>query len=343
MQLTCSVSHAAPAGQPESADEVAERLLPAYRIEGGSIQLGQCRFEERLIVRVRFQSPRGQREVYVDDRGREVDLVLAAALAQRGSVPRNRPRLAGVENLDWLVGRGLRIARHRLADAEPLDLLAVRCLWCVFVEGVLDVRIGQRSLQTAFADWGFLLRAPALICPCTGQRTFHLAATDDGRMAAASEIEACAETGCRVLREELATCEVTGRRVLPELLAQCPITGQRLLRAELRTCRLCSQKVSPAALEAQSCAACRNLEPVRKDDPRLVRLLDEYPALDRWSGWHMAEAAAVYVLTARRWLRRMLIVADKETLELKQLAAGTRLGSSWVPVEPSRFQAFLRD
>ena len=37
------------------------------------------------------------------------------------------------------------------------------------------------------------------------------------------------------------------------------------------------------------CSACRSLAPVRKDDPRMARLLDEHPLLDRWPRWRIAE------------------------------------------------------
>src|SRR5208282_4139030 len=168
-----------------------------------------------------------------------------------------------------------------------------------------------------------------------GTATFHLAATDDGRIVAAQQIEACAESGRRLLSTELVRCSVTGRRVCPELAEACPISGRRLLRTEMVRCSTCRQRVSPQVVERNQCQACRQGKAVKKADPRMARLLHEHPALDRWRRWRMSETSRVYVLVANGWLKRLLVVIDKETLELRHMSTGSRLTHRWNEVEPA--------
>ena len=81
---------------------------------------------------------------------------------------------------------------------------------------------------------------------------------------------------------------------------------------------------------------------VKKADPRMARLLHEHPALDRWRRWQMSETSRVYVVVATGWLRRLLVVVDKETLELRHMAVGSRLSHRWAEVEQAQFVYVLR-
>ena len=103
---------------------------------------------------------------------------------------------------------------------------------------------------------------PPYECPLSGRSSYHLAATDDGRITVAEAIVTCAESSRRVLEDELQLCAVTGRRVLPEFLQECPCSRRDLvLVSVLETC-----SVVPAAGESrerwtmQGCAACRQLQ-----------------------------------------------------------------------------------
>ena len=136
---------------------------------------------------------------------------------------------------------------------------------------------------------------------------------------------------------------MTGRRVSPELAEACPISGRRLLRTEMVQCGCCRQRVSPQVVERNQCQACRRLKAVKKADPRMARLLHEHPALDRWRRWRMSETSRVYVLVATGWLKRLLVVVDKETLELRHMATGSRLSPRWAEVEPAQFAYVLRE
>ena len=138
-------------------------------------------------------------------------------------------------------------------------------------------------------------------------------------------------------------CAVTGRRVSPELADVCPISGRRLLRTEFVRCGSCRQRVSPQVMERNQCQACRRLKAVTKADPRMARLLHEHPTLDRWRHWRMSETSRVYVLVATGWLNRLLVVVDKESLELRHMATGGRLSAHWTAVEPAQFGYVLRE
>ena len=222
-------------------------------------------------------------------------------------------------------------------------MVECRAIWCKYVEGKLRFTIAAAALDLPFSGWTRTLAAPPFVCPHTGAATFRLAATDDGRIAAAERIETCAETGRRLLSTELVRCAVTGRRVSPELAEVCPISGRRLLRTEFVRCGSCRQRVSPQVVERNQCQACRRLKAVMKADPRMARLLHEHPTLDRWRHWRLSETSRVYVLVATGWLKRLLVVVDKETLELRHMATGGRLSSHWTAVEPAQFAYVLRE
>jgi hypothetical protein len=57
----------------------------------------------------------------------------------------------------------------------------------------------------------------------------------------------------------------------------------------------------------------------------------------------MSETSRVYVLVATGWLKRLLVVVDKETLELRHMATGSRLSHRWAAVEPAQFAYVLRE
>ena len=68
---------------------------------------------------------------------------------------------------------------------------------------------------------------------------------------------------------------------------------------------------------------------VRSDDPRMARVLGEYPKLDRWSRWQLAEAESTYVLSTHSWVRQILLVVHKETLAVLYAAVAGRIYSPW--------------
>jgi hypothetical protein len=200
----------------------------------------------------------------------------------------------------------------------------------------LRFTFAEQTADLAFNDWARTLAAPPFACPHTGVESMHLAATDDGRIAAAGEIEACQRTGRRVLRKELVTCDLTGQRVLPEFISTCPVTHAPLLTDALAACGECGQKVSPRAIDKGRCRACRTRESVKPADARLARVFIEYPLLERWRNWSLSETASVYNLTAAGLVKKLLVVIDKQSFAVLHLATGHRLSSSWNEVDPAR-------
>jgi len=339
----CPLIHVAPAEQPTSVPEIAEILFPAYTVDDGRVSLAGCAMEDRLVLQLVYEHGNQRVAVYLNAEGKEVDNQPIAQDRQMRFVPLSSP--PNLPEADWerLLAAGGRIAAERMAAGVSVCLISSQAIWCKYVEGKLRFTVAAASMDLPFSGWTRTLAPPPFVCPHTGAATFRLAATDDGRIAAAERIEACAETGRRMLSTELVRCAVTGRRVSPELADICPISSRRLLRTELVQCASCHQQVSPQVVERNQCAACRRLKAVKKADPRMARLLHEHPALDRWRRWRIGETSRVYVLVATGWLKRLLVVVDKETLELRHMATGSRLSRRWTRVEPAQFVYVLRE
>lgn len=346
MDLTSQMLHLAPVDEPTSVHQLAERLFPAYSVDRGSIRLAGCRLENRLFVRLEFR--RGEEEfvLYVDADGREVADETVDVLGMSGAIELERPPDVFEPTVDRVTEAGTRLAAERFSESDAAgaapELIAATVLWYKFAEGKLRFSVGEDSADLPFSGWARTLCPPPFVCPYSAVSTFEIAATDDGRIAAASQIAACEETGRRMLSDELITCSVTARRVVPELIQSCPVTDQPVLRSEMVPCSCCEQSVSPAALRRHVCAACRELEPVDKADPRLARLLEEYPRLDRWHTWQLSETATVSIFVGSARLKRLLVVVGKESLEAKRLATGNRLFGGWKSVAPPQFDSLLR-
>ena len=343
MPQSCPLIHVTPAEQPTSVPEIAEILFPAYTVTDGRVSLAGCALEDRLVLQLVYEYGGQTLEIYLNAEGKEVDGQPIAQDRQVKLVPLAKPPEGVQVDFERLLAVGLRLAQDRLPAGAGLDLVGCQAIWCKYVEGKLRFAIAAASMDLPFSGWTRTLSAPPFVCPHTGAATFRLAATDDGRIAAAERIETCAETGRRLLSTELVRCAVTGRRVSPELAEVCPISGRRLLRTELVQCGSCRQRVSPQMVERNQCQACRRLKAVTKADPRMARLLHEHPTLDRWRRWRMGETSRVYVLVATGWLNRLLVVVDKETLELRHMATGGRLSHRWTEVEPAQFVYVLRE
>ncbi len=109
----------------------------------------------------------------------------------------------------------------------------------------------------------------------------------------------------------------------------CPISGTNFRRGGLVACGMCQQSVSPLVLYRGSCQVCRTLSPVGEEDTSFARLVGEFPRLERWSAWRMGESKSAYVLTAGAFLRRLLVVIQKEPLEIVRVASATRWIGGW--------------
>jgi len=333
---------AAAARQPTSVHELTSPLFAQYSVEGGHIHLAGCSLEDRPFLRLSF--------LRRDARAAEPQVVHCFGTSAGDLL---EPHLIGELELDQLVplaGRTPRLdsdvlqqwidVTRRQFEAEPAAgewcLLATTLVWCKHAEGKLSFSIGSKSVEVAFGGWGRLLAdrrvlPPPYVCPLSQRSSYRLAATDDGRITVAESIAVCAESSRRVLVDELEPCAETGRRVLPEYLQTCPVTGKRVLASLLQPCSMCQQRVSPRVLEGSRCRACRQLAAATKADPRLARILDAYPQLDRWRTWQIAETRSVQILVGGSLLRRVLLVLDKQTLDVLHVAGAARLSHRWTP------------
>jgi hypothetical protein len=334
--------HVAPADQLQSVHQIAERLLPAYSVDNGKVQLAGCTLEDRLFVRIEFRRGRQSGVVYLDDNGVEVAGELVEALGMKQTAQLARPPHPPGPQIEQVLGEAGKAVLERFSSGEPIEIVSAAALWCKYAEGKLRFAVGEESVELPFSGWSRTLRPPPFVCPYSGASTFHLAATDDGRIVAAEQIEPCAETRRRTLAAELVTCAVTGRRVMPELVETCPISGAKVLSSRMVQCGACRQRVSPATIRRGRCAACRDSQPAGKSEPRLARVLQAYPVLASWPSWRISETATVYVLTAAGWLRRLLLVVDKISLEPRHMATGNRALAGWRPLEPARCDHVLR-
>lgn len=329
--------------EPVSLAELTARLFSAYRVEGGRVYLAGCHWEDRPFFRLRRHQNGGPEEIWINDHVKLAPAKQVAQLGLRDSRPIDGPPPCLPAVFPALVQR-VRQEAARLfgqqGDAGPEEIAAI---WCKFVEGKLRFTIGSAWADLPFSGWARTLQAPAFPCPATGRGTFHLAATDDGRILDASAIAVCEASGRRLAKEELVRCWWTGKQVAKDLVDVCSFSGQLLLRSELISCAVCNQKVSPAVVEEGICSACRSLQPVSKADPRMARILAEYPLLDRWPRWQLAETYSVYVLVGSGLWKKLLAVVYKETLELRHLATRHRMQSQWRTVEPKQYPFVLRE
>ena len=347
------VIHAAPRDQPTSVHELAPHLFLPYDIQGGTVRLSGCSLDDEPLLRYTYNvwdEDGGTRpnlvHVYASAEQLPVELSLLTTLRVSELVPISScPLPLANDQIDAWLAYGERQAMRQNRTCR-VDFLLATVIWCKRARGKLLFQLGDSSAERSFDLWaqhlvdGVATPLP-FRCPATGRESYHVAATDDGRITVAESIACCEHSGARVLDSELEACAVTGKRVLNEFLHVCPVTGERVLTDELDTCAQCRQHVSPRAVAGGRCQACRSLQRVSPDDPRLARILGEYPRLDGWSRWQLAETSSVYVLTARSLLRRLLLVLDKESLEALRMATGFRLSQQPPEVPPEQWGEFL--
>jgi hypothetical protein len=330
--------HARPRLQPMSVADVTASLFSAYQVDGGQVHLAGCQLTDHPFLRLSFAGENPSDPVhhfYVAPDGSSVsdELVPRLGLDELEPIGKLPPRLDD-NALRSLVSAGKRIAAKQTAERDPgattVEPLAVTVVWVRHAEGRLQFTIGKQTAYLPFSSWAKLLKAQPFVAKGSGASTFHLAATDDGRIDAAEQVATCEESGRRVLRQELVQCSVTGKHVLADFTETCPVSGRPALRHEFVSCTVCKQRVSKAVMEAGACAACRSLAKTSKDDPRLVWIFAEHPGLDRWKHWQLAETQDVYIAEATSLLKRLLIVVEKEALTVHRLATASRLSQTWI-------------
>jgi hypothetical protein len=272
----------------------------------------------------------------MDQSGQTIEEGLVQSLGMDETVPWNPPPEMPPDCLKEMVRQATDSARQRWGVEGEFDGLFI---WCKYAEGKLQFTIGDQSVDLSFSGWTRTLEAPPFICPHSEVSSFHIAATDDGRIAAAEGIRTCAETGRRVLADELVTCEATGKAVVAEATQLCPVTERPVLERELVTCSACHQRVSPTIVEGGQCLACRSTQPIAKDATPLAKLLGEHVRLNRWPKWTASETANVYVLIAAGWWKRLLLVIDKTDWTVQHAAVGHRFGTGYASIDVEQIDA----
>lgn len=347
------VVHAAPASQPDSVRQLTARLFDAYTIDDGNVRLGGCTLEDQPLLRhsYRIRSTKSQTDdrlvhIYTSIDGRPVDESLLSALRVDDVVPLEGklPRVSDQDTRQWAVNGEKRAPV--VAHDEQAELLITVVVWCKYFHCKLLFEIGEARTDLSFDGWAQLLvdggiEPPPFECDHTGRRSHRLLAIDDGRITVPEAITTCEESGQEALESDLVACAASGRRVFPKFLRTCSVTGDRVVPAAMATCSMCRQCVSPSCLAGNRCQACRTMTAIRADDPRMARVLGEFPKLDRWSRWRIAETDTSYILSATSVLRRLLVVLEKEPLDAMHLATGSRFGRRWVDVPQQQWKEYL--
>ncbi|MBN1853366.1 MAG: hypothetical protein JW829_11605 [Pirellulales bacterium] len=350
--------HARPKYQPSGVHDFSNQLFSAYTVENGNVHLGGCLFDDRPFLRLTYRSPALDRieHYYFNENGTPIDTETVQSLGLNEIVPAGPypPRMTG-QQMTLLVHAG---QRHIESVAPPLENgvrsteaasekgqlsepIAATIIWAKHVTGKLRFTIGETFADLPFEGWARMFVPPPFHCEASGVDSFHLGATDDGRIVAADEIATCDKSGKRVVRCELVECSVSGQHVLEKLTRTCPVSGQPALQDQFTICQVCQQEVSNIVLKNGICQACRQLIPVPIDDPRIVWLLGEYPGLDRFRKWQLSETESVYIAQAATWWKRLLVVIDKETSQVHRLAHRSGFGSRWTDLEPAEREELL--
>jgi hypothetical protein len=273
----------------------------------------------------------------MDAEGQQADWEQIRALGMAKTVLLKTSRGLPNAEIHRLTQCGTALIGTKLGSNVKPHTVDTEIICCKYARGKIRFTAGEWSSDLEFEGWARLLKPPPFVCPHTRESTFHIGTTDDGRIAAANAIETCDQTRRRVLSEDLRTCSVTGRRALVDLMEKCPVCGEFVLRSEMVDCQTCGEQVSPAVLAHGDCGACRGLEAIAHDDPRLVRIRECTKVPESWTRWRLSETATVYVLKTGKLLRRFLMVVDKQTLQLKRLATGNPFGTAWKVVPPAEY------
>ena len=342
--------HVRPREQPMAVQDISSRLFSAYRVENGRAHLGGCQLTDFPFLRLSFAAEEeGQpcvRHLFVAYDGTSVSDGQAQDLGLIDVEPiaKSPPRIE--ENaLNALVASGRRIAAKNSSSRDPsastVEPLLITLVWVKQAVGQLHFTVGDATAALPFSGWAKLIEAQPFVAKGSGASCYHLAATDDGRIDAYDEIATCDLSGRRVLRQELVTCSVTGKHVLEEFTESCPVSGKPALTEQFAPCATCRQRVSKSVLTRDTCTACQKMSKIKKDDPRLVWILGEHGGLDRWKRWQLSETQSVYIAQADRFMKRLLVVVDKETLAIRYLATSSRMSSTWTPIESALQAEYL--
>ena len=333
--------HAMPTRQPASVHALTPKLFELFFVEKGTVRLAGCSLEDRPILRLTFRHSGTQTgggklaHTYIDLDG----VILTPDRVQQLGLEELRPWDQKPPPLDdHEVNHFESLVRNEPpCEGAGWELLVATIAWCKFATGKLALVVGEHSVDVPFSGWAKMLadgqtQPGPYQCPISGDQTYRVAAIDDGRIVNTRAIVQCDQSGQRTISDDLVTCPVTGRRALHSFFEVCPVSGDRVLAVALAPCPVCQQRVNPQVVKGNACLACRSMRSVRKEDPRMARLLDEYPGLDHWRKWKIFESSRVYILQTAGFARSLLLVFDKETMEPYRVAMAGRFSATWADV-----------
>jgi hypothetical protein len=327
-------SHLAPARQPNHVRDIAARLLSAYNVEGGSVHIAGCTLDDVPVVRISCSTSTDEPFVahvifgQANEQGKLVDPELSSTLELANLVPAERPTSIPPREVDRLVTAAIECARKSLQtpSARPN---AVALIWCKYARIKIQFTAGAATAQTSFAGWASAIEPAPFHCAISATETFSVASSSDNRIVAADQLGVCQQTGQRLPSCELVESAVSGQLVSATLTTRCPVIGESILLAEMATCPSCRQSVSPNAITASRCRACRTASPIQKDDTRLIKILARHPSVAQWNWFRLTETEQVFVLVASGFFHRRLLVFDKENVAVLHVAKGNRLSTEW--------------
>ena len=307
--------HWKPSSQPVSVVELTEALFKPFRVEGCSIALTGCLFEEVPF----WLNDEGSRRRLFDLDGREVVDAktlnwLTASLEPLEPAP---PQAKRVDPSVWL----------RQTDVSLAAVPGQRQLvWARWAHGKLVVRSVRHSAEMPFQGWSTLLNlgettAQPFRCSLTGAEGFDIVATDDDELTVRGATERCAVSGRVRVVTHLETCAATGRRVSSEFLVTCPVSDQRVLPESLDRCSVCHELVASTVVSRGVCAQCDRLEPLTESGWGVDWLQQHGADLTSWR-WRWVTGKRLTTFVGRRWLQREVWVVDTETKGIIRRVAG---------------------
>jgi hypothetical protein len=214
LQSGTRLIHAAAAHQPLSVHELAEHLFAQYKVDQGHMHLAGCSLEDRPFLRLSYLQPQPKNGAaqLVHCFGTSDGELMDAALSETLDLDDLVPVAGRAPRIDSDVVRRWTDLTRQQYEAQQSDknrsLVAITLVWCKYVEGKLTFSIGQRTAEVPFSGWGRLFAdrrslPPPYRCPLSGKASYHLGATDDGRITVAEAIATCYESSRRVLADEL--------------------------------------------------------------------------------------------------------------------------------------------
>ncbi|PHS04976.1 MAG: hypothetical protein COA78_15880, partial [Blastopirellula sp.] len=260
LRLRPELPHLAPRDQPQGIPQLTEALFALYQVTGGKVQLGGYHIEDRPVLRVTRLSidpkqPDCQHHYFWENNKRlSTEEIEELGLGSADPVELHLSKVQK-DQTDSLKQNHSQISS---SDSEQ-TLSVATVLWCKHVSGKIDLCVEESCVGVPFSAWARPLAngqqtMPPYVCPYTGQQSYQIASTDDGKITVAEAIEQCEQSGKRLLKTELQTCCVSNQRVSQKLLITCASSGDFLLTEHAVSCDLCQQLVAPGQIRMHRCS-----------------------------------------------------------------------------------------